>query len=435
MTLRPDFDDQLRAWADLGDDRLPGRFLDAALIQIEASPQRGARPGWLRLPPVNRFAPIAFAATAVVIALLIGIGIFFRSPNVGPPQVPDPTASATGTAASWTATSPMGHDHFAHTATLLSDGRVLVTGGGGDASVASSELFDPDTGAWTATGDMIAGRQLFTATLLEDGRVLVAGGVGEPDEVGLASAELYDPSTGEWTATQAMNEARAGHSATLLPDGRVLVAGGSNGTDRSASVELFDPRTGTWSATGNMGRERSFHAASLLSDGRVLVAGSSGDFADTAELYDPSSGTWAMTGSMSEGRTDVAAVLLPDGTVLVAGGAEAATAEVFDPEAGSWVTTGPMINVRHTHTATLLSDGTVLVTGGDGGFDAADELINLASVEVYHPDRGTWTAISDMLTPRRWHTATLLSDGTVLVAGGADGASSSAEVFQPDVGN
>ena len=75
MTPLMDFDDQLRAWADLGDDRLPVHHLNAALAQIETTPQRRARPGWLRFPPMNRFAPIALAATAIVVTLLIGIGL------------------------------------------------------------------------------------------------------------------------------------------------------------------------------------------------------------------------------------------------------------------------------------------------------------------------------------------------------------------------
>ena len=440
-------DERLVAWLADGPEHGPTANLERAFSVTRRTRPRpswlvaarggtiAAEPTRLRLPHVNRFASLALAATAIVVTLLISIGLFVRSPSIGPPPVPDATPTASETAAgAWTATSRMLDDHFAHTATLLSDGTVLVTGGGGDVSTDVAELYDPDTGSWATTGAMIAGRQLFTATLLQDGRVLVAGGVGEPDEVALATAELYDPSTGVWTATGSLTEARFGHTATLLPDGRVLVAGGTDGTDRATAAELYDPRTGAWTATGNMVRERSFHTATLLPDGRVLVAGSSGEFANSAELYDQRSGTWMATAPMSVGHLNFTATLLPNGMVLATGGE--GTAELYDPEADAWTATEPMIEVRHTHTATLLPDGTVLVTGGDGGMTEAGEGIRLASTELYDPASGTWTEAANMSVTRRWHTATLLPDSTVLVAGGAEeDAFSSAEVYHPDAGS
>jgi hypothetical protein len=134
--------------------------------------------------------------------------------------------------ASWTATGSLLEARANHTATLLSDGRVLVAGGGGSglsALLATAELYDPASGSWTATGSMNGVRILHTATLLADGRVLVAGGadgIGETSVDALATAELYDPDSGSWTATGTMIEARAHHTATLLPDGKVLLAGG-----------------------------------------------------------------------------------------------------------------------------------------------------------------------------------------------------------------
>jgi WD40 repeat protein len=95
MTTRMEFDDQLRAWAELGDERLPVQYLNAALAQIDASPQRRSRPAWLAFPPMHRFAPFALAATALIVIALIGISLLVRSPNVGPTPVPAPSNDAT----------------------------------------------------------------------------------------------------------------------------------------------------------------------------------------------------------------------------------------------------------------------------------------------------------------------------------------------------
>ena len=113
-----------------------------------------------------------------------------------------------------------------------------------------------------------------TATLLADGRVLVTGGGG--GFVVRSSAELYDPATGLWSAAGSMTEIRATHTATLLPDGKVLVAGGANGIgDKhvTSTAELYDPATRLWTPTGSLALPRKFHMATLLLDGRVLVTG------------------------------------------------------------------------------------------------------------------------------------------------------------------
>ena len=209
-----------------------------------------------------------------------------------------------------------------------------------ESTSASSTPVEQRPPAWTATGNMDGVRSGHTATLLPDGKVLVTGGsIGYFSGELLASAELYDPGSGSWTATGSMAAARDGHTATLLPDGTVLVAGGVGSSGELASAELYDPRSGTWVPTGNMIETRFTHTATLLRDGKVLVTGS-GDLA-SAELYDPGSGTWTATGNMHGARSYHTATLLPDGTVLVAGGLSSsgldalASAELYDPGSGS----------------------------------------------------------------------------------------------------
>jgi N-acetylneuraminic acid mutarotase len=144
-------------------------------------------------------------------------------------------------------------DRTFHTATLLPDGRVLVTGGAGGGpgeALASAELYDPSRGTWTATGSMGGAREEHTATLLPNGKVLVTGGSKSFAANGsfdpLASAELYNPSTGSWSATKTMLTRHWSQNATLLPDGTVLAAGGGiPGTSSLAYAELYDPGSGT----------------------------------------------------------------------------------------------------------------------------------------------------------------------------------------------
>jgi hypothetical protein len=337
-------------------------------------------------------------------------------------------------AGSWSATGSMAAARYFHTATLLSSGKVIVTGGAnGSLCLASAELYDPVAGTWSATASMATDRASgHSATLLPSGKVLVAA--GNSCSGALASAELYDPVSGTWSATGSLATGRNGHTATLLPSGKVLVTGGANSGGYLASAELYDPVAGTWSATGSMAAARQSHTATLLSSGRVLVTGgdnSGGDLA-SAELYDPIAGTWSATGSMATGRAIQTATLLPSGKVLVAGGATAnnsvvlASAELYDPIAGTWGATGSMATERASHTATLLSSGKMLVAGGN------TTTMSLASAELYDPVAGTWSGTGSMATARNNHTATLLPSGKVLAAAGINGsgALASAELYQ-----
>jgi phosphatidylserine/phosphatidylglycerophosphate/cardiolipin synthase-like enzyme len=164
-----------------------------------------------------------------------------------------------------------------HRASLLKDGRVLVSGGF-DASFTgcdSVELFDPETETWTLTGPLRIKRGGHTATLLYDGRVLVAGGFnGGTSGATLNSTEIFDPDTGSWTETAPLGSDRSGHTAILLPGGMVLIAGGfdSNFTGLT-SAEIFNPCTGKWINVDTMHTARAGHTATLLPDRNVLVAG------------------------------------------------------------------------------------------------------------------------------------------------------------------
>jgi len=113
-------------------------------------------------------------------------------------------------------------------------------------SAAEPPRRSPGPTGFSATGSMATARDGSTATLLSDGRVLIAGGSGGAGA--LATAELYDPTSGTFSPTGSMTEARAYHTATLLSDGRVLIAGGQDSSGKGlASAELYDTTSGTFS--------------------------------------------------------------------------------------------------------------------------------------------------------------------------------------------
>jgi Galactose oxidase, central domain len=291
---------------------------------------------------------------------------------------------------------------------LLPTGKVLVVGGGGTA-----ELYDPSTGTFTLTGNMTEQVSCSTATLLTNGKVLVTGIIGESSDGPIAATpELYDPSTGTFAATGRFADpgvrsvygdaGLVGAPATLLPNGKVLIAS-------EPKAELYDPVSGTFSLTGAMTTQRfgftpsyiEGRTATLLKNGKVLVTG--GEHEDfgrftNAELYDQDTGTFTATGDMTRARDLHTATLLLDGRVLITGGeteecsgpgclfaGSAASAEIYDPSTGTFTFIGNMNARRSFHTATLLNSGRVLIAGGDYYAGIADFRGVLASAELYNP--------------------------------------------------
>lgn len=311
------------------------------------------------------------------------------------------------------------------TATLLLDGKLLVTGGQTNFTLTSpaAEMYDPATGIWTVTGSMNGDRAHHTATMLPNGQVLVAGGYSSGTGA-LASAELYDPAVGTWTTTAPMSSQRFFHTATLLPNGQVLVVGGTaDGNTAIPGVELYDPTAGTWTALDFLNSARFAHTATLLTNGHVLIAGGKSGIdalASSVELVTPVARAGTVTNSLTTPRYFHTATLLPNGQVLVAGGTTNGTtgipnAELYDPTIGIWTPTNSLNLARFNHTATLLPNGTVLVTGG-----TPDAAISLTNAEVFDFNTGVWIITNSLNTARYSHTATLLANGEVLLAGGVN---------------
>jgi hypothetical protein len=253
-----------------------------------------------------------------------------------------------------------------------------------------------------------------------------------------------------FSATGSMGTSREGHTATLLPSGKVLIVGGSDGTRSLNSAELYDPATGTFATTAASGMQQ-ITSATLLKNGHVLVIGEIRDALGTrqpaAELYDPSAGSFSPTGSPLPNTSFTlahTATLLQSGKVLVVfgdfpceGGGTNPTEELYDPVTGTFSPTGSSADKIAGHTATLLPDGKVLVAGGDprcwsplGG-----------QARLYDPITGAFVGAGFTLEQRVHHTATLLPSGKVLITGGCDTVGWSrcrlfaAELFVPSSGS
>jgi hypothetical protein len=374
-----------------------------------------------------------------------------------------------------------------HTATFLpSLGQVLIAGGiagEGGGLVNSTELFDPVMERFLPATPLMVGRSSHVAALLPGDDVLLAGGTNGPSElrsiggassalpalpwggrsVGgafagsgslllcggrgttdpsppTAAAVLLDPSG--LSSLPPMTMARSEHTATALPDGSVLIAGGATsmqeGVMPTATAERWDGTAFT--PTGSMSSPRSLHTATMLSDQKsVLFTGGYGS-SGSIELYDVASRTFApLPGTVPQELSSSTAVLLADGRVLITGGNQmlgaSGAAVVYGTQAGL-VLPAPQAEARAYHTATVLVSGQVLLAGGaseditlgNGSFEARQ------TASLFDPVARTYQKAPIMTEQRMDHTATLLPDGRVLLAGGRSHtadifASATAEVF------
>jgi hypothetical protein len=295
----------------------------------------------------------------------------------------------------WSATGSLRQPrNGGNSAVLLHDGRVLIAGGNTNTeALRGAEIYDPATGRWSDAGNLGTAR-IPVATVLKDGRVLVSGGIDWNIDGGKAYslAELFDPHTGKWAFTGSLGTGRYAHQVVLLDDGRVLAVGGyQSGDVLLAGTEIYSPELGRWEGTQDLPSSRIAFGMVKLNDGRVLVVGGftgrtwkeRSNVADAA-LFDPKTGRWSLTKPMKVKRAGASITLLPNGQVLVAGGwadngMEYASTEVFDPLTDTWRATAPMNVARRNHNAALLPDGSVLIMGGSTRFGG----VYLKSCEIF----------------------------------------------------
>jgi hypothetical protein len=288
-------------------------------------------------------------------------------------------------------------------------------------------------------------RYAHTATMLSLGNILIAGGISQTGAF-LNTAELIQTNSG-WRPDTAtgdilagpMTVARASHTATYLPNGEVLVAGGINGGGVLNSLEVYNPVTNSWAGAGVMSTPRYNHTATLLDTGNVLICGGQVDLAGTAsatcDIFTPlAGGGGSVTGAANliAARAGHTAVLLQDGTVWFAGGYSSAntyitTSERYLPSSNQFVSAAPLNEERAYFTSTVLGDGRVLICGGFNGFDPGSPVDVtdvrhdygfLDSTEIFDPVSNTTVPEATLTVRRMMHTATLNAGGDVDFFGG-----------------
>ena len=275
------------------------------------------------------------------------VGVLTNSASVSS-ITPDPVGTNNSasallpvTAARFFGVGPMLAQRYTHTATLLTNGQVLVAGGW-DSN--KTERYLPATRTFVPAADLTTPRSKHAAVSLPDGRVLITGG---------SSAEFYNPATDTFRlAAGSLAMSRYDHSMALLSSGNVLLSGGGI---PSAQSELFNPAAESSAFVGGMVLGFHYSTSTVLADGKVLVTGGYGP--GSAAIYNPATANFSSTGEVLWWRGT--ANLLPNGKVLLLGYDYnlGPAADLYDPAAGTFTPTGPPIEARVYHTATSLPDG------------------------------------------------------------------------------
>lgn len=347
---------------------------------------------------------------------VLALGLALTGCSSSTPRQPDDPADAAGSL-------ELGQPRAVHRATLLDDGRVLITGGctetgcGGFDAGRRSEIYD--AGHLEPGPVMATPRASGTATLLDDGRVLLTGGYPGEGEAPTPAAEVFDPTTNEFSAVGDLRRARADHTATLLPDGRVLVAGGFDAAGRAlADSEIFDPETGEFTQGPDLSAPRAAHVAVPI-DGAVVVVGGTTDSQGLATTDVFRSGRWRPGPHLLTPRVKMGAAAVGRSVLFVVGGAtdvEGRTrldsTELVNMRTGQ-VTAGPRLldgEYKLDGAIATLPDGRVVVPAG-----RALEVYDARSASLTPLDVTTYDA-------RSFRTMTPIGEDQVLVVGGYDEA-------------
>jgi N-acetylneuraminic acid mutarotase len=325
-------------------------------------------------------------------------------------------------------TGTLNQPRWAHTATLLTNGSVLVVGGNDDTGgqTRTAELYDPTTGKWRYTAHSLnVGRFAHAATRLSDGKVLIVGGY-VAGNTPIGTVELFDPATETFTQTTPLLTGKGSGGLFAIANNRVVFIQRSATSD----VEVFDYGTKQWIAGSAIPPGGAGPSMTMLNDGRIFVCGGS-ELADV-EVYTPSTDSWKVLVSMTQGRGSQTATTLNSGKVFIASGLRSGvgqnffvpSTEVYDPSAqpnGS-TAAGPSIPAPGPggagFSSSLMPDGKVLITGGGYTPSYGSAFVPLADGALFDPATNTLLPVGQMSVSRTNHTMTTLPNGLVLIVGG-----------------
>ncbi len=286
-----------------------------------------------------------------------------------------------------------------HTATRLLDGRILLAGGLDGVAInnwTDGEVYDPATNTFMPVANQMAGpRAAHTATLLNDGRVLLTGGntmfailsAGNYITVfstSINTTEIYNPVTNTFTPGPIMSSKRLAHEAVKLPNGTVLVVGGINGGINlgvtalptfTSTTQIFNPTTNTFTNSGTVVSSRLKPVLEVLPSGNVLMAGgAAGTFitaTNTTEIRNAITGAWSAGPLMPVATVLGGNIKNSNGSIIVSGGGTGTLANFTAgnqvmrfTEGVGWVGLSTLPATRMNHSITLMPDGTYLLVGG-----------------------------------------------------------------------
>lgn len=313
-----------------------------------------------------------------------------------------------------------------HEAILLDDGTVLIFGGmtirkNYEGGSNTAEIYNPITMKFTPVGNMLDARIGATATKLTDGRILRTGGRSNNSFKG---TQFYNYVTEIFEKGPDMLFQRENHTATLLKSGKVLIVGGKHGFDKS---EIYNPVKNKFEIAPKLNIPRFEHSAILLKDGRVLIIGGLGNYKNgkfsilkATEIYNPKTNKFALVGNMNIARRKPYVFTLSNGNVIISGGLGEGhgdtiylkSIEMYNPKTNEFKIMADHDSIAGMPAEVLLKNDNILITGGCTGVGLS--LICKKTSEIYNPETNKFTKGKDMNFIRSGHVETLLKDGKVI---------------------
>jgi hypothetical protein len=356
-----------------------------------------------------------------------------------------PASAAAGAAAQtlaingsgFTSSSTVTYNGAAHTVSYVSSTQLTVQLSAADLATAGSYAVIATN---PAPGGGDSNSVNFTVTVVNNPMPAITGLAPVSAVSGTAAQTLTIYGSG-FTSSSTVTYNGAAHTASYVSSTQLTVplSAADQMTVGSYPVVVTNPVPG---GGGSNAANFTVSPATTPTSAIALIVGgqSATTVLKSAELFDAYAGAFSSTGDMLVARFRPTASLLPGGTaVLVAGGSDASaaalnSAELYQVGTKTFVATALNMKCAHKgHTATLLPNGTVLIAGRDG---------LAACAELYDPSTGVFTRTGDMTTPVSDHAAALLQNGKVLIVGGSIDAvgcqscvaTNTAELFDPSTG-